>query len=386
MRLDRNIKAVMAFSVLIGITIGFNFTMLPVYIKVSLNGSLFQVGLITSLQYLALVIMTFAWGALSDRLARRKSIIVYGNLIASFFYFLFPYLDIIQLTVLRGIQVFFIASWILAYALVTEYRPDARGEVIGYFTLFNSVGWGIGSFMSGFIYDVSITWFFYLAGIFSILSAVVLAPAKDPPMEKMEHTDFRTLFRLKNSSMILTLCVTVLLLVIGSYMVFTLFSIYLEVNGIPIPAIGIVIAISGLPSAMLSSMVGRACDRLGSKIILLSAIGLYAFIWMGYGFVDNIWIVILLWLIPAYTFYTISSHTMMSNLTPSRERGRGIGLLNSFYYMGAFTGSVLGGALAARFDYQPTFIIAALIIIASFIVALKLKESKEAPQTPDPRT
>ena len=384
MKVDRNIKAIMAFSVLIGITIGFNFTLLPVYIKVSLKGSLLQVGFITSLQYLALVIMTFAWGALSDKLAQRKNIIVYGNLIASFFYFLFPYLDIIQLTVLRGIQVFFTASWILAYALVTEYRPEARGEVIGYFTLFNSVGWGLGSFVSGFVYDISITWFFYLAGIFSILSALVLVPARDPPMEKLEHTDFRTLFRLKNFSMILTLGVTVLLLVIGSYMVFTLFPIYLDVNGIPIPAIGIVIAISGLPSAVLSSMIGRACDQLGSKTILLVSIALYVFIWMVYGLVDNIWIIILLWFIPAYTFYTISSHTMMSNLTPSRERGRGIGLLNSFYYSGAFTGSVIGGALAARFSYKPTFLIAAFVIIASFAAALKLRESKEAPQNPDP--
>lgn len=374
---DKNIKAVMAFSAIIGLTIGFNFTLLPIHIKTTLEGNLFQVGFITSLQYLALVIMTFVWGAVSDRLAKRKNIIIYSNLFASAFYFFFPFADIIQLTILRGIQVFFSASWILAYALATEYRPKAKGEIIGIFTLFNSIGWGIGSFMAGFIYAFDITWFFFIAGLLSVLAALTLLPASDPPLEKMDREPISSIFNLKNRSEILMLCYTVLVLVMGSYMVFTLFGVYLEVRGIPIPAIGVVVALSGLPAAALSSTVGKMCDKYGSKRILLISIALYFFIWLVYGVLDNVWIVIALWLVPAYTFYTISSHAMISDLTPSSERGRGIGLLNSFYYIGAFIGAILSGAIAEQIDYKPTFLFAAMIILISFIMALKLKRTDD---------
>jgi MFS family permease len=374
MKFEKNVSALMAFSVLIGITIGFNFTILPIHI-INLNGDLFWVGLVVSLQYLALVIMTFVWGAISDRLGQRKNIIVAGNLIASIFYFFFPFADIILLTILRGIQVFFLASWITAYALATEYRPRAKGEIIGLFTLFNSVGWGLGSFLSGFIYALDITWFFYITGIFSALAALVLLPVSDPPLHKMKKYTLDSILKLKNIPEILKLCYTVMILIVGSYMVFAIFSIYLKINGIPIQAIGIVVALSGLPSAGLSSVVGKLCDVYGRKIILLTSIVLYAFIWIVYGLIDNIWIVIALWLVPAYTFFTISSITMISDLTPSIERGRGIGLMNSFYNLGAFAGSILGGIIAAYFGYQPTFIVAAMVIIISFGVALRLKET-----------
>ena len=72
MKLDRNIAAIMAFSTFIGITIGFNFTFLPVHIEDTLGGSLYWVGFIVSLQYLALVVMTFVWGAVSDKLGQRR--------------------------------------------------------------------------------------------------------------------------------------------------------------------------------------------------------------------------------------------------------------------------------------------------------------------------
>jgi MFS family permease len=347
--------------------------MLPIHI-IHLKNDLFWVGFITSLQYLALVIMTFGWGALSDRLGQRKNVIIYTNLIGSFFYFFFPFADIITLTLLRGIQVFFIASWILGFALATEYRPNAKGEIIGWFTLFNAVGWGSGSFISGFIYAFDPAWFFYITGIVSILTALVLIPIKDPPMDKLKGGSIPSILKLKNISEILKLCMTVLILVMGSYMVFTIFSVYLKANDIPIPAIGMVIALSGLPSAGLASIVGKLCDDYGRKLILMIAIALYAFIWFVYGLIDNIWLVIALWLIPAYTFYTISTNALMSDLTPSSERGRGIGLLNSFYNIGGFVGSIVGGAAAAMYGFQPTFLLAAVIVTISFFFAARLKE------------
>ena len=375
MKVDRNIKALMAFSLLIGITIGFNFTILPLHI-VHLRDDLFWVGLIVSLQYLAMVIMTFGWGAISDRIGQRKNIIIMGNLVASIFYFFFPFADIILLTILRGVQVFFIASWLMAYALATEYRPDKKGEIIGWFTVYNSLGWGVGSLMGGFVYAFDINLFFYLSGIFSIMAALVLIPITDPPLEKPKTSFIRSILNLKNMPEIIKLCVTVLILVLGSYMVFAIFAVYLQFNDIPIPAIGIVVALSGLPSAGLASIVGKLSDVYGRKIILLTAILLYAGIWFVYGIVDNIWLVIALWLIPAYTFYTISTTAIISDLTPSHQRGRGIGLLNSFYNIGAFIGSFLGGALAASIGFKPTFLIAALVILISFFIALKIKETK----------
>jgi MFS family permease len=376
MKFDRNIASLMAFATFIGITIGFNFTFLPVHIEDTLGGSLYWVGFIVSLQYLALVVMTFVWGAVSDKLGQRRNVILIGNFIASFFYFFMPDADLVQLTLLRSIQVFFNASWILAYALSTELSPRSKGEIIGLFTLFNSVGWGLGSFMSGFVYEIDIKWFFYLSGIFSLLAAGSLLPLNEPLKKKVETLDLRRLFKLDNIPDVMKLCITVLFLITGSYMVFAIFSVYLNLNDIPKAAIGIVIALSGLPSAGLSSLIGRLCDLYGRKIILLISIALYAFIWLVYGIVDNIWIVIALWLIPAYTFYMISTNTMMSDLTAVQERGRGIGLLNSFYNMGAFAGSLAGGALAAIVGFKPTFLIAAGVIIISFFMALRLKETK----------
>jgi predicted MFS family arabinose efflux permease len=99
--------------------------------------------------------------------------------------------------------------------------------------------------------------------------------------------------------------------------------------------------------------------------------------WLGIGSIDNLYLKIILWILPFYALFITASTSSVSDLTTGKERGRGIGILNSSIGMGNFAGGLLGGQFADAFGAPATFMISSLFALAGFFITFTMKETRD---------
>jgi MFS family permease len=381
----RDYRLILSAAFLYGLVDGLLFITLAIYVSDE-SGSLPMVGFIISLPFLAIFIMSFVWGAISDRIGSYKWVIIAGNIITGFFFLPMPFVSILGLFVIRAIQVFFYSVNILAVAVVTEMLPDTKGEAAGTVSLFTSAGWLIGGMASGFVYfygDVILL--FPVCAVMSIMTGMVLLP-----MQKLDKIaaiiSIKDTFKLKNSGPIGFLLLIIGMTFVANRAIFTVFPVYLkDAMDMNIIHIGVLSAMAGLVGAFVVVSVGKFVDRYGRRPMFVFAVFTYLFSWILLFLTDNLILIIILWCIPSWAFMTISATAMISDLTSSQERGRGIGALNSAHNLGQFIGAVLMGLVATSLpdllpgivsdEFKGVFLFAAMLLLIPFFLAFKVPET-----------
>jgi len=382
----RNYRLILAAALFYGLVDGLLFITMALYVVKETHGSLPMVGFISSLPFLAIFIMSFVWGAISDRLGSYKGVIIGGNIITGLMFFPMPFLNIYHLFGLRAVQVFFYSVNVLAVAAVTEMLPDTKGEAAGIVSMYTAAGWLMGGVASGFVYfygDVTIL--FPVCGVMAMMTGFMLIP-----MGKMDKIPapitFKESFKFKNGRSLGLLLVIICLTFIANRAVFTLFPVYLEnIQHLTAIPIGILSASAGLVGAIVVVSIGKFVDRRGRRPLFIFAVALYLIDWLVLVLTDNLLVVIIIWCIPSWVFITISATAMVSDLTSSKERGRGIGALNSALNLGQFIGAVVSGVVADLFvthwsDLGPNgfnglFLFATLFLIIPLAMAFGLPET-----------
>ncbi len=359
------------------ITQGMLFPFLPIY-AYEVSGKFAHAGYIFSLPSLILLIMTFGWGSISDRLGDRKSVIIISNSIASLLFFLFVHVSVGWLIFLRCIQTFFYSSYILIPAIITEYFPSSKGRALGKYNVAMGIGWTIGGIISGHAATIGFSFFFSLTGILSLLFCSTFYFIRDAPREK-DTRSLREFLTFGDSRQLLRLCLFAFILMTGSSVLSSIFNVHLSNLGVSKQSIGYVTSLTSLTFLLVADATGRACDRWGRKpLLMLSALS-YVFTWLGIGVINNLYLKIILWILPFYAFFITASTSSASDLTSEKERGRGIGILNSSIGLGNFSGGLLGGHLADVFGASVTFMLSSIFALAGFFISLIMKESRDYP-------
>jgi MFS family permease len=372
--MDNYIKILLA-SLVLSITQGMLFAFLPIY-AFETSGKFVYAGYILSLPAVIMVIMNFGWGSISDRLGNRRSIIIVSNIVASLLYFLFVYVDINWLIMLRCIQTVFYSSYILIPAIITEYFPESKGRALGKYNVATGIGWTIGGIFSGHAVKIGFPFFFSVIGIISLIFCFIFYFVEDIPREK-DMRKFTEFFIFGQSKKILLLCVYAFILMAGGSCVSSIFNVHLRNIGVSREVIGYVTSLTSLTFLLVADLVGRACDRFGRKPLLVITTVLYMAMWLGIGVIENTAAKIILWILPVYALFITASTSAASDLTTSKERGRGIGALSSSIGFGNFAGGIIGGNLADIFGVTSTFLSASLFAVIAFFVSLTMKETME---------
>jgi PPP family 3-phenylpropionic acid transporter len=370
-----NYFRILLSSLILSITQGMLFPFLPIY-AYEVSGKFAYAGYIFSLPSLILVIMTFGWGSISDRLGNRKSVIILPNIVASLLFFFFVHVSIMWVIVIRCIQTFFYSSYILIPAIITEYYPSTKGRALGKYNVAMGIGWTIGGVLSGHAATIGFSFFFNLIGILSLLFCISFYLVKDAPREK-DTRSIKEFLTFGDPSQIVRLCLYALILMTGSSVLSSIFNVHLSNLGVSKQSIGYVTSLTSLTFLLVADATGKACDRFGRKPLLaLSALS-YLFMWLGIGSIDNLYLKIILWILPFYALFITASTSSVSDLTNGKERGRGIGILNSSIGMGNFAGGFLGGQLADAFGASTTFMISSLFALAGFFITFTMKETRD---------
>ncbi|MBU7015820.1 MAG: MFS transporter [Theionarchaea archaeon] len=369
-----NYFKVLISSLVLSITQGMLFPLLPIY-AYEISGKFAYAGYIFSLPAVIMVAMNFGWGTVSDRLGTRKSIIITSNVVASAMYFVFPYVGISGLLVLRCVQTFFYSSYILIPAMITEYFPSSKGRALGQYNVATGIGWTIGGVLSGHAANLGFDVFFGSIGILSLLFCGIFFFVKDLPREK-DTKGFRQILVFGEHRKILILCLYAVILMTGGTIPSSIFNVHLSNIGVSREIIGYVSSLTSLTFLLVADAAGRACDRVGRRPLLLATPLLYIVMWMGIGLVENVVVKIILWILPFYALFIIASTSAVSDLTSEKERGRGVGILNSSIGLGNFMGGLVGGNLADAIGPKNAFMAASIFAVMSLLVSTQIEETR----------
>jgi MFS family permease len=379
--MKRDYRIVLVSTLISSMLGGMLYPVLSIYAKNASGDYLFS-GLMFAFPFIITVVMSFAWGAFSDRIGNRKAPLIAGAVIGSVFFFVFPFLDVVPLLAARSIQTVFTASGILSTAIVTEYYPQDKGRSIGLLNVAGAAGGTIGGIALGFLLarsdilgrTLQVNTFFYVCGGLSILSALILFPIHENYRKRAPQ---KGLFRLKSGKRIAVICVSASILAAGTHTVYSIFPAYLADDyGVELGVLGWFIASSAIFGVLGSIAAGALCDRYGKRKIFIGVMLVYVLSMLSYGIANNFYILLVVWSLPLWPFYWIAGTSLVSDLTDETERGKGLGLLNAVSLgIGGFAGCIIGGFLLDYVSFTTLCIIAAVLCLTAAAIALAVVDT-----------
>jgi MFS family permease len=249
------------------------------------------------------------------------------------------------------------------------------------------VGWLVGGIFSGIVYLYgTMLILFPLCGILSFVTGAVLIPmgGLDKPRTVMSITDT---FKLKNGRVIGLMLFIICLTYISNQAVFSVFPVYLsKIHNLNPVEIGLLSSTAGIMGAIVVVSIGKYVDISGRRPMFIFAVFSYVAIWTVLLFTDNLLLVVLVWMVPSWSFMSISATAMISDLTSTEERGRGIGAFNSALNLGRFIGAVMSGLVAVWLrwmlpswldvhEFKGVWLFSVLLLIVPFLLAFGVPET-----------
>lgn len=373
----RNVNYLASLDFIISLGFGLIMPLFPLYLSMLAGGSLdvgLQVGILFSSFVLTRAILATPFGNLSDRVGRKRLILI-GSFLYAFLAVLFTIPDSwLGLIFVRGLQgVASAMVWPVSEALVIDSTPPAmRGASMGKIVMSSNLGMVIGPFVGGTLFGLangplgfSITdsykFPFYFTAILSLAGAVLtwanVKDARAPAKCKTDFT-FRQLVKpggldKQGASNLKLLYANAMMegfafSSIGPLMVIFLAFRFPDLGADTIP---LVIGFGMGIGALVAFPAGRWADSVGHKRMFV--LGGYA------SFVGTILVpfgwtlaVVVLFLAMRSMAFQVSSpalRALQADTIPEDVRGRLIGVLESMSNIGSVLGAPVGGVLIDYF-------------------------------------
>lgn len=165
----------------------------------------------------------------------------------------------------------------------------------------------------------------------------------------------------------LFLAVAVALLGLG--IISPILPLYMRTFGASGVELGLVFAAFAVARFLGGPLFGRLSDRVARKPLILTGLGLYAFVSVAYALAQSLWQLGLLRLVQglASTLVTPQAQAYVAERTPPGREGRTLNLFYSAQFMGMGLGPILGGGLAEHFGLTAPFYAMGLLTALAFL-------------------
>jgi len=334
---------------------------LPLFIA-SLGGGGLAVGLIGGISDGLPSLLKILAGCLSDRLGRRKALVVAGYALSAAGKLFLPVANTWQ-------QVFLLKTLERSGKGVRSAPRDVmisesalegqRGRGFGLHRSMDSTGAVIGSILAYLLWQggMSYSSIFMVAGVLSVLALLpfyrITESFKAPDCEiRLKLTDISPKLR----RFLLIAC----LFALGnfSYMFFILRAQGLFSGALAVAAPLLLYALFNLVYAVLAMPIGIWSDRVGRKKVLAMGYALFALTALGFAFVSNLAGLIILFALYGLVYALVdgSERAYVSDLSPGSLRGSSLGIYYGATGVAAILSSLVAGALWTWWGVQATFI------------------------------
>ena len=367
-----NVNYLAALDFIVSLGFGLIFPLFPVY-ATNLGASALEIGIIFAAFVLTRALFSPTFGNLSDRVGRKRLILVGSSLYVVFaIWFTIPE-TWIGLVVVRGFQgVASAMVWPVSEALIIDSTPpNERGAAMGKIVMASNLGFVIGPFAGGGLVMLaqdtlgfadmdSYRFPFYftaiLAAIATLMVWVYVTDARRPDGVRRRVT-FRSMLKPEGIDSARVRDIRVLYLnatmegfsfsSIGPLMV-----LFLEYRFELGPEwISILIGISMGLGALIAFPSGRLSDRIGRKKVFILG-GLVAF--TATMLIPTTWSLVLIVALlgarsMAFQVASPALRALQADIVPEEVRGKLIGVLESMSALGAVIGAPIGGFVFDHF-------------------------------------
>ncbi|MCB1054404.1 MAG: MFS transporter [Acidobacteria bacterium] len=375
--------AVVFFTVLLDL-LGFGMLLpvLPFY-ALAYHASALQVGLLLSVYSLAQFLFAPLWGSLSDRVGRRKVLLmsIFGTAASNLLLALAPTLTL--LFVARFAAGVFAANVSTAQAYIAdgtdpERRAKGMGMVGAAFGLGFVLGPGIGSFLVTTGSQTLVP--FTAAGLsaFNLVLAFFLLPESLPP--EMRHKtslrwiDLEGLRHLGKGPQVFGILGVIFLVILSFSAMESMLALFCEdrfgfgakETGFLLVFIGIVI------TAIQGGLIGKLSRRFGERRLILAGIGLKVVGLVVLTEAGSLPILLAAAAILATGagIYTPSIPTLISRLTASDRQGATLGLTRAPSSLARAVGPFFGGWFFQHVSPTAPFVASCLVMVAAGLLAV----------------
>ncbi len=353
-------------------------------------------GVMVSLSFVVMAVISPVWGALSDRYGR-KSMLVRSMLAGGIIVFLLSFTtQVWQVFGLRILQGAFAGSVTAAVALVATITPRERmGYSLGLMQTAVFAGQSVGPLIGGFLgehlgYRPA---FLITSGFMFLAVGLVFFMIKEnftPQIAERKVGESRTKALIHNFGQFMghkefmTMTVILALVQFSSIILLPVLPVFvqslpggvLKNAGMGVSSItGLIFGLAGFTAAISAVVAGRLSDRLGHRSILM-------FSTLGVGIVcipqifvtDTFQLLLLRGLTGLFIGGIVpSANAIIGQATPKDRRGAAYGVTQSITSIGMAAGPITGAILAATIDVRVVFVVTTVsMLFISFWVSRAL--------------
>ena len=331
----------------------------------------FQIGALSALRSVTLVLFALVWGALADRYQIRRPIYILCNIISTiiwvFYLYTTDFLAMLFITAFYGMFYAPIISFLEAFSMdILGKKKKSYGKVRAW----GSIGFILVVIILGKIidiYSIKLILVLILAG--SLLQASISFKIPDIKISKKDLLSPVTKSLLNIRVIIFLFCAFLMLVSHGAYYGF--FSIHLENLGYSNTFIGVAWALASTSEILVMIKSDRILKTFSPEKILMFSFIVAALRWFILFFATSETIILISQLLHAVTYGTfhMASIIYIDLLSPDKNKTLGQAINNAATYgLGLMVGFFLSGYLYENIDTSFLFIISSLIAIAGGVI------------------
>ena len=329
-----------------------------------LDFSGFEIGTLSAVRSVALILFSLAWGILADRFQIRRPIYILCNFISvaiwGFFFFTTDFWPMLFITVVYGMFYAPIISFLEAFTMdVLGEKKKRYGTIRGW----GSIAFIITVIVLGRIIDLYSTRIILML-IFCGSLVQALISVKIPDIQIKKKTSFSSNVKvlLKRRVVMFLFCAFLMLVSHGTYYGF--YSIHLETLGYGKTFIGISWALASIAEIVVMIKSDMIFKRFSIDNVLVFSFMVAALRWFGLFFATSPGSILSLQILHAVTYGTfhVASILYIDSLSPDETKTLGQAVNNATTYgLGLMVGLFVSGYF---FEILGTF---KMFMISSFI-------------------
>jgi MFS family permease len=394
-RLGRNVIALSAVSLLTDVSSEMIYPLLPIFLFTTLGAGAGTVGAIEGAAESTAALLKLASGWWSDRVARRKPLVVAGYTLASIARPLIA-LATSPASVLAVRLVDRVGKGIRSSPrdalLADSVAPEARGRAFGFHRAADHLGAVIGPLIAYAMLELmhtTVRSVFWLASVPAATSVLVLVifvregaraqPARTTPVPNAPPAPrIDTSQRLPRAFVTFVAAVTLFTLGNSSDAFLLLRARDL---GVPVAMIPLLWAAFHVVKSATSTPGGALSDRVGRKPLIVAGWLLYAAVYFGFGRAATAWQAWALFGVYGVFFGLTegSEKALVADLVPAMRRGTAFGWYNLAVGLAALPASLLFGAVWERHGAPTAFALGAGLAVAAaaLVAVVPLQQQRE---------
>jgi PPP family 3-phenylpropionic acid transporter len=324
----------------------------------------FQIGVLSGIRSIALVLFPLVWAGLADRFNIRRPIYIFCSFISTaiwaFYLYTTDFWAMLLITVFYGIFYSPIISFLEAFTMdVLGTEKKSYGKMRGWGT----IAFIMTVLLLGKVIDIySIEIIIILIFFGSLAQALISIKIPDIQIKKQTSFSSNAKVLLKRPVIVFLFCAFLMLVSHGTYYGF--YSIHLENLGYGKTFIGVSWALASIAEIIVMIKSDIIFKRFSTDNVLFFSFMVAVLRWLGLFFTTSPVIILFLQILHAVTYGTfhVSSILYIDSLTPDEGKTLGQAVNNAVTYgLGLMVGFFINGYL---FETLGTF---TLFMISSFI-------------------